>query len=674
MTDLGVVVNPKHLMTPDDRGTLRPASVASIVYRLADLDALLAQANGAPLVVSLNNECAEVRGDWSGFADACEAIAGRYKGSDLTVCCGHELDTWWARNPLDCPPVFGASLVAKAAPILRPAGIRVSLAPVAGPQWPAWLGQACDVMREHGVTPDAVAADFYGQIPDGWGGWGFGPLADAIAQARGLAGGLPLHLREYGCKLADARLSPSDDAASLEANQAAFLQLAVSTLARYSAAEVPTANWFCYTDQIGRPDEQGPNAFGLVRAEGTYRPAFAAFATRQAVTPPATPAPTAPTREELEAYAASTAEQHGVDRTIFHDQIEQESHFDPDAHNDASGADGIAQIVVASHPTMAGKTRDPRASLDYAAAYDAQLLRAFGGEPALMLAGYNAGPGNLARGLAGQLDGWPYAETVAYVSAILHITETAARKRLVRSEVAVPPPIEGDLVYTDDVPDAVTLQRNSWSCAVRAVYVMLYELASKGLIPAVTYGDSGPRDVYDWLVPTYDDAGVGLHDHTGAGIVAALAAKGIAAANQYPVSLSDVQARAGRMPVGIGGDAWGHWAAVRGREADGTLILENPAPGYKGINDILRDSFDALGPFGMVWIPEPAPAPWEPAPTPPPTDDRDALLARYRTVLGEVMNDDGSVVKALLDLSARLKQDAADVDNVLDFIVKNRVA
>lgn len=170
-----------------------------------------------------------------------------------------------------------------------------------------------------------------------------------------------------------------------------------------------------------------------------------------------------------------------------------------------------------------------------------------------------------------------------------------------------------DLVYGPDVPDDVTLQRNNWTCAVRSTYVALYELAEKGLIEPVTYGDGGPRDVYDWLVPTYDDSGVGLHDHTGAGIVDALKTHGIDAQNAYPVTLADVQARAGRQPVLLGGDAWQHWVAVRGVEADETLILENPSPGWMGIQNELRDSFSQLGPMAMVWLDVPAPAPPPPA-------------------------------------------------------------
>lgn len=156
--------------------------------------------------------------------------------------------------------------------------------------------------------------------------------------------------------------------------------------------------------------------------------------------------------------------------------------------------------------------------------------------------------------------------------------------------------------YGPDVPDSVVRQQNSWSCAVRSTYAALWAMAHEGQGPSVTYGDDGANDVYNWLVPTYDDPSVGLHDHTGSGLVQVLKQHGYAAANLYPASLATVQARAGHQPVLLGGDRWSHWVMVRGVEADGTLILENPAPGFAGISDELRDSFDRLGPMAMVWI------------------------------------------------------------------------
>lgn len=170
----------------------------------------------------------------------------------------------------------------------------------------------------------------------------------------------------------------------------------------------------------------------------------------------------------------------------------------------------------------------------------------------------------------------------------------------------VPTPFP-DRLYGVDVPDITIHQRNNWTCSVRSVYAGLWQMAQLQLIAPVTYGDGGPRDVYDWMVPQYaSEAGGGLHLHTGAGMAEMLREHGLSAHNQYPASLGDVQARAGLQPVMMGGRAWNHWTYVRGLQADGTLVLENPSPGWAGISDLLRDSFarlgDANGMMSMVYI------------------------------------------------------------------------
>lgn len=162
--------------------------------------------------------------------------------------------------------------------------------------------------------------------------------------------------------------------------------------------------------------------------------------------------------------------------------------------------------------------------------------------------------------------------------------------------------------YGQDVPYDLVHQRNDWSCAVRSTYAALWAMAQEGHGEAVTYGDEGPRDVYEWMVPRYDSPAVGLHNADGSGLVEVLRNHGYDAGRESPTSLAAVQARAGKQPVLIGGRAWNHWVYVRGVEDDGTLILENPAEGFGGIKDQLRDSFDRLGPFTMVWINVPEPA------------------------------------------------------------------
>lgn len=96
---------------------------------------------------------------------------------------------------------------------------------------------------------------------------------------------------------------------------------------------------------------------------------------------------------DLRAYAREAARRVGCDPDLFERQIQQESGFNPDAFNAASGATGIAQIVPRFHPDV--DPRDPLASLDYAARWMAALHRQYGSYRKA-LAAYNWGPGRVA--------------------------------------------------------------------------------------------------------------------------------------------------------------------------------------------------------------------------------------------------------------------------------------
>jgi soluble lytic murein transglycosylase-like protein len=112
---------------------------------------------------------------------------------------------------------------------------------------------------------------------------------------------------------------------------------------------------------------------------------------------------------------AGAALRWNVPMALLAAQLYAESGFNPFAESPA-GARGIAQFMPGT--ARAYGLEDP---FDAAAAIDAQahlvsdLLRRFGGEVALALAAYNAGPGAVER--HGGIP--PYAETRAYVSRIL---------------------------------------------------------------------------------------------------------------------------------------------------------------------------------------------------------------------------------------------------------------
>lgn len=117
------------------------------------------------------------------------------------------------------------------------------------------------------------------------------------------------------------------------------------------------------------------------------------------------------------------------------------------------------------------------------------------------------------------------------------------------------------------------------------------------------------QDVIAGLGPSRISPALGLLDASGAGLVAYLAECGVGAENDPDATWGDVMAAAGHQPMVIGGREWCHWVAVRmgslaaGWEDLQELALMNPAPGYRGVEQLLEpEDFDALGPFSAVWF------------------------------------------------------------------------
>lgn len=120
---------------------------------------------------------------------------------------------------------------------------------------------------------------------------------------------------------------------------------------------------------------------------------------------------TTPFAAEIE--SAST--RYGIDPSLLTGLIRAESNFDPDAGSPA-GAQGLTQLMPETARSL-GVTdpTDPAQSIDGGARFLSEQLRAFGGDPELALAAYNAGPGAVQ-----QYGGVPpYAETQAYVKRVL---------------------------------------------------------------------------------------------------------------------------------------------------------------------------------------------------------------------------------------------------------------
>lgn len=111
----------------------------------------------------------------------------------------------------------------------------------------------------------------------------------------------------------------------------------------------------------------------------------------------------------------TAAERNGLPKAFFTRLIWQESRFDPAARSPV-GAQGVAQFMPA---TAAGRGLidpfEPARALDESAAYLKELRDQFG-NLGLAAAGYNAGPGRLARWISGTTS-LPQ-ETIAYVRIV----------------------------------------------------------------------------------------------------------------------------------------------------------------------------------------------------------------------------------------------------------------
>jgi hypothetical protein len=105
----------------------------------------------------------------------------------------------------------------------------------------------------------------------------------------------------------------------------------------------------------------------------------------------------------------------GVSAALLAAQLMAESGFDPDAVSPA-GAQGIAQFMPGTAASYGLRNPfDPAAAIDAQGHLMSDLLKQFGGRPALALAAYNAGPGAVS-----PCNCIPdYPETQAYVARIL---------------------------------------------------------------------------------------------------------------------------------------------------------------------------------------------------------------------------------------------------------------
>jgi len=110
-----------------------------------------------------------------------------------------------------------------------------------------------------------------------------------------------------------------------------------------------------------------------------------------------------------------TARRHRLDALLLASVVEVESSFQPDAVS-PKGAVGLMQLMP-FHLADGVVPVDPRRNLELGATYLATLKQRYGGNLALTLAAYHAGPGAVDR--FGGVP--PYASTQQYVRRVLSL-------------------------------------------------------------------------------------------------------------------------------------------------------------------------------------------------------------------------------------------------------------
>lgn len=262
----GLVISPGNIPLRPEVQALQPPYLRSILYRMSDTLTIGPIAPNRRYVATVNNECREVGGDWSGWESAIELLC-RSSYPPFAIEVGNEFDLFWQHNENDVPPDFAADLIRRASRIAHNYGIKIIATSVAGPRWAEYLSGMADLCRDEA---DYFNIHPYGQRPENWGTypWGHGELYDTIDHAWRIAG-KPIFCTEIGVKVGDA---------GDEEKVSWWMKAAADTLKRLrSEGKLAEAAWFAWRDQVGAPWERGPQAFGLLREDGSRRPAWSTF-------------------------------------------------------------------------------------------------------------------------------------------------------------------------------------------------------------------------------------------------------------------------------------------------------------------------------------------------------------------------------------------------------------
>jgi soluble lytic murein transglycosylase-like protein len=137
---------------------------------------------------------------------------------------------------------------------------------------------------------------------------------------------------------------------------------------------------------------------------------FLSSGARPLTPPPATGASQAAVTQAIDAASA----RHQVDPRLAEAVAWRESRFNPAAVS-PKGARGVMQLMPGTALSMGVDAADTAGNIEGGVGYLSRMIRRFDGDLTKALAAYNAGPEAVER--YGGVP--PYAETIAYVDAVL---------------------------------------------------------------------------------------------------------------------------------------------------------------------------------------------------------------------------------------------------------------